>query len=787
MIDFFGKRSEMPTEDRRPNPNSQQQHHQQQKEQPTSGGRGSLEAMDLEITVIQGHDLTAKDRGCFGFGKRQSSDPYVKVFLVQHEQDHKIFLGRTRTIYKSLNPTWKDTIHGCLRGHNALRNHTQDHPAKLEFQIFDEDPFSQDDPMGIVQRNLPLLLGDQQQHQPTTTDETRTYDVLPASANHAQGSLQIRLKTRLLWSHILVRGNSFVLSSHHHHHHHHSLSQHSLPRQIPFPRQVQRTIQMGLSWDDNEVDDVLLLRQGVGRGDGDDFVTGFHEERRKRHGIDVDASCVAVSYAGEVVMPDTVYYGNIINSNHSAWHNNNSGNRNDKVHEDDETITLQLDRIPKYVLAMYLIVTIATPNMTLKHLKSIQVTVRDVTSVHHTTMKKERHAPQQQHTLCLFTPSSNNRSDTNHENATAMFMLRMARDLSSEATLPGNNQSKLVHASTNKEWILSPMEHVHPTARDFGSLIPHVKAYSRDLVPRGIPIDLMTDRVAVLRKGDSIRLTDYCPDNILSKTRITFGLTWNDTVVVAEDDDDDDGGDDKRSVDLDVSAICLDQHLNLVDLVWWKQLHSKDYNIIHHGDERKCHSHNTAGDDNEQIDLYLHNISLMGKHNHIRYIGFVVNSYSGQKLNDVAQASCHLFDPESNVEIATHSLINAKSKSLDGVTALLVGCLYRAPQQQKYNNAGTNQQQEHHHSHHHDDGANNNEWCLAIISEPSNGRTVKANVEIFRDYLKKRNPLHPPPVVTENNDGAGAVVGPLEMPRFVPLAREDAVVSPMSQGKGEDH
>ena len=41
--------------------------------------KGPIEAIELEITVIQGQNLPPKDRAFFGLGKLTSSDPFVKV------------------------------------------------------------------------------------------------------------------------------------------------------------------------------------------------------------------------------------------------------------------------------------------------------------------------------------------------------------------------------------------------------------------------------------------------------------------------------------------------------------------------------------------------------------------------------------------------------------------------------------------------------------------------------------------------------------------------------------
>lgn len=704
--------------------------------------------MDLEITILQGQDLTPKDRAFFGMGKLKSSDPYVKVMLVQNlpqeefpnessSDDHRrsssfrswsfrrsslpsspnnndprsVKLGRTPTIYKTLNPQWNETIFGSLRGHQAWKAHTElsNHPAYLEFHVFDEDQLSKSDPMGTVRIPLPAVR--------RNTDRTEWYEIPPDSAPQARGGLQIRLKTTLRRSHVLVRGNTFELSNN---------------NSCCSSQRRNQVIQLGLSWDGLPQPIQPQPQQPTSptsRGktfskqpSHDSFVSGFMKPKATRH-VDLDASCVAIAHNGQVIMPDTVHYGNLTNSNQSVIH---SGDEQTGVLSgDDESITLHLAKIPSHVLAMYIVLTVATPNTTLKDVQSTRVRVMDITP-----SSSDRSQVGEKHTLCTFTPS--NHADSG--DATAMFMLRISRDPNG-APKPG---------ALSKKWLLTPIQDTHSTARHFGCLLPRIKAYSRDLVP-SLEVN-PTERVAILKKGGQIRLQDYCGPKLLPQ-RVTFGLSWD--------------VDDGQAIDLDVSAICLDAHLNLVDTVWWKQLHSKDYNIVHLGDEREG---DCLGDD-ELIDLYLPNMDAMGDHCPVHYIGFVINSYSGQKLNDVDRASCHLFDPETNLELATYALTDAKA--LEGVTALLVGCLYRA----KHNNTTTTPSS--------GDTAREGEWCLKVISEAQQGRTVKSNVEGFREYLRG-NPLQPPLISDANaND---PYLFETEMPPFAPMAdeREVAFGSPSS-------
>jgi tellurium resistance protein TerZ len=332
------------------------------------------------------------------------------------------------------------------------------------------------------------------------------------------------------------------------------------------------------------------------------------------------------------------YYGNLTNSNSSILH---SGDEKTGVKKgEDESILFQLDRVPRGICAMYIIITVATPNKRLSDIKST-LRVFDIES---------------QYTICSFTPSE-------HPDATAMFLVRLARS-----------------EGSNNKWLLTPIEDTHPTARDFGSLLPLIKSYTRDLVP-DIKID-PTERVAILRKGGNIRLTDYCrrlPDTV------TFGLAWDVTQGV--------------NIDLDASVICLGKDLKAVDAVWHEKLESVCEAIQHGGDEQEG---DEVGDD-ESIHLALRQVDPS-----IHYIGFIVDSYTGQELDDVARASCHLYDTETGEDLATYVL--TKSSLLDGYTALLAACIYRGNQP--------------------------DEWCLHIIFSPMMARPIKYHVKDLQQYLK---------------------------------------------------
>lgn len=389
--------------------------------------------------------------------------------------------------------------------------------------------------------------------------------------------------------------------------------------------------------------------------------------------VDLDSTVVAVDREGNIIKEETVYYGNLANANNSIQH---SGDElTGEAIGDDEKIFLELDRIPSKVLALYILLTVSTPGKTFNDVRSTQA--RFIS-----TETKQG--------ICCYSAHSMGQGNT------ALFLARIFRNASS--------------------WVLAPIEEGNKYARDFGTLIPEIKSYTRDLVP-GITVN-PHERFAVMRKGGAIRLTDYVPGGKIP-THLSMGLAWDVT--------------NGANIDLDASAVMLDANFSLIDLVFFRQLVSKDGSIRHSGDEREG---DEAGDD-EIINLSLGTVNPK-----IKYIGIVINSFSGHELDDVASASCHLFDPKTKIDIATYHLTN--SKELDKHTALIMGCLCR--------------------------GDSPDEWFLRIFSSPAQGRTAESNVKDLKKILQQ-SPLQAPPRHEEEEIIVAA------MPATVPTD-DDIVVVP---------
>ena len=573
----------------------------------------------ITVQVKQGRDLIAKDRNLMG--RRTTSDPYGRVYLTV--LGRKELLGQTKTVSKSLTPSWNASFRKVVEGSTAMNILRSPQPLQLEMNLFDSDVVSDDDDMGTVVIDFDPL---------RPPEESQWYAVGKGSGDryckNAKGEVELSVSVSVTKALSLVRGNQ------------HSLRHH-------------RNIQLGLSWD-------------MERGQA----------------FDLDASCVAIDKNGSLSWNNTVYYGNLFNTNHSIIHSGDE--REGDAVGDDETVSVRLDQVPPTIVALYFILTMATPNKTFSQVKSTRVRVRDTDT---------------NQVFCSFVPHQ----ELGGSNATCMFLCRLAR--------------------ANNEWVLSPIGDTDSHSRDLGVVIPELKSYTRDLIP-SITVD-PTERMAVLRKGGTIRMRDFAatPDGSIPPW-ITLGLGWDIT--------------DGVNIDLDASVIMLGKDYDLKEIVFYGHLQADDGSIVHSGDER---SGGASGDD-ETIQLCLGAVRP-----DVEYLGFTINSYSGQELDDVDAASCHLFNKDTGVDIAKYTLTNAAE--VNGFTALVLGCLYR-------------------------DGAGG--WNFRIIAEPAQGRTAKDNVDELQTFLL----THPPQQPCEPPEPE-IVIDSMMPPRVAETQEEEIVVLPASQ------
>lgn len=214
-----------------------------------------------------------------------------------------------------------------------------------------------------------------------------------------------------------------------------------------------------------------------------------------------------------------------------------------------------------------------------------------------------------------------------------------------------------------------------------------------DRVP-GLTIDPM-ERIAVLRKGgEPVRLSEYGGQ---LGAQLVLGLTWDVT--------------DGVEIDLDASVIMLDASLQLVDLVFFGKLASSDGSVRHGGDERE----GDAKGDDEKIFIQLSNV-----HPSVAVLGIVINSYSGQELDDVHRCGCRLYDPSTVGRAGPLTQLSmTQAAFLNGKTACLVAMLYRNP-------------------------ADASDWLMRTIAEGAMGQSANDNVDELQSHLRSFPPIAKP-------------------------------------------
>lgn len=149
------------------------------------------------------------------------------------------------------------------------------------------------------------------------------------------------------------------------------------------------------------------------------------------------------------------------------------------------------------------------------------------------------------------------------------------------------------------------------------------------------------------------------------------------------------GGD----IDLDANALLFDASGQMLDVVWFRQLQSRDGSIRHSGDNRTG-----AGEgDDETITVNLSRLP-----SEVTTVLFSVNNYTGQDFSRVENAYCRLVNTANNQEIARYNL-----SVQGGHSAMIMAVLKRQ----------------------------GNDWNLTAIGATSKGRTFQDNLPDMRPYL----------------------------------------------------
>ncbi len=100
-------------------------------------------------------------------------------------------------------------------------------------------------------------------------------------------------------------------------------------------------------------------------------------------------------------------------------------------------------------------------------------------------------------------------------------------------------------------------------------------------------------------------------------------------------------------IDLDASCVLLDAAGSIVDVVWFRQLRSKDGSVVHSGDNRTGEG---DGDDERIV------VELEAVPGHVGALVFLVTSFSGDDFCQIDNAFCRLVDAGSGRELARFEL-----------------------------------------------------------------------------------------------------------------------------------
>ncbi|MES2074770.1 MAG: TerD family protein [Pseudomonadota bacterium] len=152
-------------------------------------------------------------------------------------------------------------------------------------------------------------------------------------------------------------------------------------------------------------------------------------------------------------------------------------------------------------------------------------------------------------------------------------------------------------------------------------------------------------------------------------------------------------GSKSEAVDLDASCVMFDESNRPLDVIWFRQLKSRDGSVVHTGDNRTG-----AGDgDDEQINVDLNAVPAAA-----RSLVFTVNSFTGQNFSQVENAYCRLLDAASGKEVARFNL-----SVQGGHTAQIMAKVYR----------------------------HNGEWKMHAIGENASGRTFDDLLPLIVPHL----------------------------------------------------
>lgn len=179
-----------------------------------------------------------------------------------------------------------------------------------------------------------------------------------------------------------------------------------------------------------------------------------------------------------------------------------------------------------------------------------------------------------------------------------------------------------------------------------------------------------------LQKGQRISL-EKSDGNVLQN--ICVGINWG-----AIEKKGFFGGVKKEAVDLDASCALYDDAKNLVDVVYFGNLKSKDNSVAHSGDDLTGDMGGDDGLDNEIITLDFSRLSPA-----VTYVAFVLNSFQGHDFGTIPFASIRIYEgtpKKVNEVFATFDIANGSNFA--GHVSMVMGVFYKKNAEWKFNAIG---------------------------------------------------------------------------------------------------
>ncbi|WP_448605981.1 TerD family protein [Paenimyroides ceti] len=140
----------------------------------------------------------------------------------------------------------------------------------------------------------------------------------------------------------------------------------------------------------------------------------------------------------------------------------------------------------------------------------------------------------------------------------------------------------------------------------------------------------------------------------------------------------------REAVDLDASCALYDTSRNLIDVVYFGSLRSKDGAIRHSGDDLTGDMDGDDGLDNEIITLDFTRLNPA-----VNHVAFVLNSFRGHDFGTIPFASIRIYEgtpTRVNEVFATYDIV--KGTGFAGHVSLVLGIFYKRNGEWKFNAVG---------------------------------------------------------------------------------------------------